>query len=114
MGLVFNSTSFASVDNTNFKLTANTGTASATGGQLAEHILGRLIDVAADKHYPWVTYKFARRMEGEVVNTSVSVPGTGPLSSTATLFSLLPGQTVILPEYTSGYHDFLAATYTVN
>jgi hypothetical protein len=114
MGLVFNTTSYATVDNTNFKLTATTGNVSATGGQLAEHILGRLIDTAADKHYPWVTYKYAKRMDGAVTNESVTNPSGGVISASAISFSLLPGQTVLLPSTTSGYHDFMTATYSVN
>jgi hypothetical protein len=114
MGLVFNSTSYAMVDNTNFKLTATTGNVSTTGGQLAEHILGRLIDTAADKHYPWVTYKYAKRMDGAVTNESVTNPSGGVISASAISFSLLPGQTVLLPSTTSGYHDFMSAAYTVN
>jgi hypothetical protein len=114
MGLVFNSTSYAAVDNTNFKLTATTGNVSATGGQLAEHILGRLIDTAADKHYPWVTYKYAKRMDGAVTNESVTNPSGGAISASAISFSLLPGQTVLLPSTTSGYHDFMSTAYTVN
>ena len=114
MGLLFNAASFASVDNTNFKLTATAGTVSATGGKLSEHILGRLIDTAADKHYPWVTYKYAARMAGEITNVSGTIPGGGVISGTAISFSLLPGQIVVLPSTTSGYHDFMSATYTVN
>jgi hypothetical protein len=114
MGLLFNASSFASVDNTNFKLTATAGTVSATGGRLADHILGRLIDTAADKHYPWVTYKYAARMDGGITNTSVTIPSGGAISGTAISFSLLPNQIVILPSTTSGYHDFMSATYTVN
>ena len=114
MGLLFNATSFASIDNTNFKLTATAGTVSATGGKLSEHILGRLIDTAADKHYPWVTYKYAARMAGEITNVSGTIPGGGVISGTAISFSLLPGQIVVLPSTTSGYHDFMSATYTVN
>ena len=114
MGLLFNASSFASVDNTNFKLTATAGTVSATGGKLADHILGRLIDTAADKHYPWVTYKYAARMAGEITNILVTIPSGGVLSGTAFSFSLLPNQIVILPSTTSGYHDFMSATYTVN
>ena len=114
MGLLFNAASFASIDNTNFKLTATAGTVSATGGKLADHILGRLIDTAADKHYPWVTYKYAARMAGEITNILVSIPGGGVLSGTAFSFSLLPNQIVILPSSSFGYHDFMSATYTVN
>jgi hypothetical protein len=114
MGLLFNAASFVSVDNTNFKLTATAGTVSATGGKLTEHILGRLIDTAADKHYPWVTYKYAARMDGGITNTSVTIPSGGAISGTAISFSLLPNQIVILPSTTSGYHDFMSATYTVN
>jgi predicted outer membrane repeat protein len=114
MGLLFNASSFALVDNTNFKLNATAGTVSATGGKLADHILGRLIDTAADKHYPWVTYKYAARMDGGITNTSVTIPSGGAISGTAISFSLLPNQIVILPSTTSGYHDFMSATYTVN
>ena len=114
MGLLFNAASFVSVDNTNFKLNATAGTVSATGGKLAEHILGRLIDTAADKLYPWVTYKYAARMAGEITNVSGTIPGGGAISGTAVSFSLLPGQIVILPSTTSGYHDFISAIYTVN
>jgi hypothetical protein len=114
MGLLFNAASFASVDNTNFKLTATAGTVSATGGKLADHILGRLIDTAADKHYPWVTYKYAARMAGEITNILVTIPSGGVLSGTGFSFSLLPNQIVILPSTTFGYHDFMSATYTVN
>jgi hypothetical protein len=114
MGLLFGANSYTAVDNTNFKLTATTGNVSATGGQLAEHILGRLIDTAADKHYPWVTYKYAKRMDGAVTNESVTNPSGGVISASAISFSLLPGQTVLLPSTTSGYHDFMTATYSVN
>jgi hypothetical protein len=114
MGLLFNASSFALVDNTNFKLNATAGTVSATGGKLADHILGRLIDTAADKHYPWVTYKYAARMDGGITNTSGTIPSGGAISGTAISFSLLPNQIVILPSTTSGYHDFMSATYTVN
>ena len=114
MGLLFNASSFASVDNTNFKLTATAGTVSATGGKLADHILGRLIDTAADKHYPWVTYKYAARMAGEITNILVTIPSGGVLSGTAFSFSLLPNQIVILPSSTFGVHDVMSATYTVN
>lgn len=114
MGLLFNAASFASIDNTNFKLTATAGTVSATGGKLSDHILGRLIDTAADKHYPWVTYKYAVRMAGEITNILVSIPSGGVLSGTAFSFSLLPNQIVILPSTTLGVHDFMSATYTVN
>ena len=114
MGLLFNAASFTSVDNTNFKLTATVGTVSATGGKLADNILGRLIDTAADKHYPWVTYKYAARMAGEITNILVSIPSGGVLSGTAFSFSLLPNQIVILPSSTFGVHDFMSATYTVN
>jgi hypothetical protein len=114
MGLLFNAASFVSVDNSNFKLTATVGTVSATGGKLADNILGRLIDTAADKHYPWVTYKYAARMTGEITNILVSIPSGGVLSGTAISFSLLPSQIVVLPSTTFGYHDFMSATYTVN
>ena len=114
MGLLFNATSFESVDNTNFKLTATAGTVSATGGKLADNILGRLIDTAADKHYPWVTYKYAARMAGEITNVIVSTPSSGVISGTGISFSLLPNQIVILPSTTFGYHDFMTATYSVN
>ena len=114
MGLLFNAASFVSVDNTNFKLTATAGTVSATGGKLAEHILGRLIDTAADKLYPWVTYKYAARMAGEITNVSGTIPGGGVISGTAISFSLLPGQIVVLPPTTNGFHDFMSANYTVN
>lgn len=114
MGLLFNAASFASIDNTNFKLTATAGTVSATGGKLADNILGRLIDTSADKHYPWVTYKYAARMAGEITNILVSIPSGGVLSGTAFSFSLLPNQIVILPSSTFGVHDFMSATYTVN
>jgi hypothetical protein len=114
MGLLFNATSFESVDNTNFKLTATAGTVSATGGKLADNILGRLIDTAADKHYPWVTYKYAARMTGEITNVIVSTPSGGVISGTGISFSLLPNQIIILPSTTFGYHDFMTATYSVN
>jgi hypothetical protein len=123
MGLLFGSNSFSLVDNTNFKLTATTGSVSTTGGKFAEHILGRVIDSAADKHYSWVTYRYARKMEGEIVNgvggpgtTSTETNTTDPLQITAavTWFSVLPGQVVQLPAATSGFHDFLSASYSVN
>ena len=113
MGLTFNSASYTAVDNTNFKLTATVGSVNATGGQLAEHILGRLIDNAADKHYPWVTYKYAARLEGDTAIGSTSTATEGTLSS-AVFFTVLPGQTIILPLATAGYHDFITATYSVN
>jgi hypothetical protein len=114
MGLLFGANSYTAVDNTNFKLTATAGSVSTTGGKIADHILGRLIDTAADKHYPWVTYKYAKRMDGAVTNESVTNPSGGVISASAISFSLLPGQTVLLPSTTSGYHDFMTATYSVN
>jgi hypothetical protein len=32
----------------------------------------------------------------------------------AVFFTVLPGQTIILPLATAGYHDFMTATYSVN
>ncbi|MFN5370836.1 MAG: hypothetical protein ACK5B6_05165 [Bacteroidia bacterium] len=128
MGLTFNSASYSAVDNTNFKLTATVGSVSATGGQIAEHILGRLIDNAADKHYPWVTYKYAAKLEGStaIMPTTTQTGGTTAVSSgtsgtlttgtisTTVYFTILPGQTIALPNSTEGYYNFMSTTYSVN
>lgn len=114
MGLLFGTNSYTAVDNTNFKLTATAGSVSTTGGKIAEHILGRVIDSAADKHYAWVTYKYAKRMDGAVTNETITIPSGGAISASAVSFSLLPGQIVTLPSTTAGYHDFLSASYSVN
>ncbi len=114
-GLIFNSGSFLAGNSTQFSLHASVTATPVSGGKLTTDVLWRLIDNAADKHYPWVTYRYAKRMTGGTGNQMLSTSsGSGTLSTGTLLFEVLPGQQTNLPEGTSGFHDFLSAGYNIN
>ena len=114
-GLIFNAGSFQSNSTSQFSLLTMVSGVPASGGKLTADVLSRLIDTAADKHYPWVTYRYARRMPGVTGNQVISTSsGSGTLTSATTLFEVLPGQQSTLPSGTSGFHNFLSAGYNIN
>lgn len=118
-GLFFNSGSFQSGGETNFTIKATVSTVPASGGKIASDVLSRVIDAAADKLYPWVTYKYARMLGGGTgIQQSGSSSGSGTSGGTITvapvLFEVLPGQTITLPAGTSGFNNFLSAGYNIN
>jgi hypothetical protein len=118
-GLIFNSGSFQSGGQTNFKLVSTVTTVPNSGGTILSDFLSRIIDSAADKLYPWVTYKYARMLGGA---TGIQQPGNvtgggtigGPITTAPALFEVLPGQTISLPAGTSGFNNFLSAGYNIN
>lgn len=115
LGLIFTAGSFQSSITSQFSLLTMVSGVPASGDKLTADVLSRLIDTAADKHYPWVTYRYARRMPGVTGNQVISTSsGSGTLTSATTLFEVLPGQQSTLPSGTSGFHNFLSAGYNIN
>lgn len=114
-GLTYGTSAFQSGGTTAFTLKTTVSTVPVSGGKLTDHMLSLLIDNAADKHYPWATYKYAQKMEGMLsAPTSTGNSGGGVISTGTLQFEVLPGTVIPLANGLSGFYNFLSSGFNIN
>ncbi len=114
-GISISPPALSGVSATSFTVPLQAITVSSTASLIKEAILSKIMDTAADKSYPWISYKYALMIppSGQTPPPVNNTGGSGLTSSTQN-FEVLPGQWQILNSFQSGYSIFLEGKYMVD
>ncbi|MBL0097577.1 MAG: hypothetical protein IPP46_14615 [Bacteroidetes bacterium] len=115
-GITVNPASLTDINSTNFSIEFSATSINSTSGAIKDVLLSRVFDVAADKAYPWVSYKYALMIppSGQTPPPVTNTGGSGPLTSSTVNFEILPGKWQVLDQYSVGYNIFLDGRYMVD
>jgi len=115
-GITMNPANLIDVSSTNFSIEFTASSINATASQIKEVFLSRIFDAAADKAYPWVSYKHALMIppSGQTPPPVTNPGGSGLLTSSAVNFEILPGKWQVLDQYSVGYSIFLEGRFMVD